>query len=133
MTDITVQDRLEALAILAETRLERIEKQQAEIERLRGELIKERLLVRHIDQVDAALAANQEQEIERLHEARHQALEAGDAARREVNRLHARLAEIEAWQQKGEDLVDPASSWGECVPSSTMFKLGNWWANRPWR
>jgi hypothetical protein len=37
-----------------------------EIERLRSELIKERLLVRHIDQVNAALAANQEQEINRL-------------------------------------------------------------------
>jgi hypothetical protein len=36
MSDITVQDRLEALVMLAETRLERIEKQQSEIERLRA-------------------------------------------------------------------------------------------------
>ena len=38
MTDITAEDRLEALALLAETRLERIEKQQAEIDRLNREV-----------------------------------------------------------------------------------------------
>ena len=50
----------------------------------------------------------------------------------EIERLRAHIAEIEAWRQKGEDLVGPASSWGECLPSSTLFKLGNWWAERPW-
>jgi hypothetical protein len=56
-----------------------IDRQQAEIERLRGELIKERLLVRHIDQVDAALAANLGQEIKRLRSFAEWILEAYDS------------------------------------------------------
>jgi hypothetical protein len=51
----------------------------------------------------------------------------------EIERLRAHIAEIEAWRQQGEDLLAPASSWGEYLPSSTLFKLGNWWALRPWR
>ena len=50
----------------------------------------------------------------------------------EIERLRAHIAEIEAWRQQGEDLLAPASSWGEYLPSSTLFKLGNWWALRPW-
>jgi len=53
--------------------------------------------------------------------------------RDEIERLRAHIAEIEAWRQQGEDLLAPASSWGEYLPSSTLFKLGNWWALRPWR
>jgi hypothetical protein len=66
-------------------------------------------------------------EIERLREARHQALEAGDAARREVNRLHARLAEIEAWQQKGVELCN------KYTIGFADFRIGKWWGERPWR
>ena len=54
------------------------------------------------------------------------------AANAEIERLRAHIAEIEAWRQQGEDLLAPASSWGEYLPSSTLFKLGNWWALRPW-
>jgi hypothetical protein len=65
MTDITVQDRLEALAILAEIRMSRIEKQQAEIDRLRQQVtqrgarmqvMREWMLDRELNGCDAAIA-----------------------------------------------------------------------------
>jgi len=56
-----------------------VQERDDEIERLRGELIKERLLVRHIDQTDADLAANLGQEIKRLRSFVEWILEAYDS------------------------------------------------------
>jgi cell shape-determining protein MreC len=52
--------------------------------------------------------------------------------RAEIERLRAHIAEIEAWQQKGEELIEPNNPWAD-KPWTTMFKVGKWWGERPWR
>jgi hypothetical protein len=89
--------------------------------------IVERLRLRR-DPLTDGERAEAADEIERLREARHQALEAGDAARREVNRLRAHIAEIEAWRDRGDAiLVEQRGNLGG------MFVVGKWWGERPWR
>lgn len=51
----------------------------------------------------------------------------------EISKLRAALAEqqehedaLVAWQQEGERIFDSAST-------GFSFKLGVWWADRPWR
>ena len=55
----------------------------------------------------------------------------------EIERLKAHIAEIEKWKDEGERIIGPAAEWGPGgnvrVQSSTLFKLGAWWADRPWR
>lgn len=69
-------------------------------------------------------------EIERLREGER-------AADDEIERLRGYIAEIEKWKDEGEQIIGPAAEWGPggnvIVQSSTMFKLGAWWADRPWK
>lgn len=55
----------------------------------------------------------------------------------ENERLRAYKTEIEHWIDLGERMIEPAAQWGPggnvMVQTSTMFKLGAWWADRPWR
>jgi flagellin-like hook-associated protein FlgL len=46
----------------------------------------------------------------------------------EIERLHAHIVELEAWQQKGQKLFD-----NYAVGLGAMFGLGKWWGERPWR
>ncbi len=45
----------------------------------------------------------------------------------EIDRLSCQLNEIYAWQQHGEHLLTRPPGW------NIMFRLGVWWADRPWR
>jgi hypothetical protein len=46
----------------------------------------------------------------------------------EIERLRAHIAELEAWQQEGQKLFD-----NYAVGLGTMFGLGKWWGDRPWK
>lgn len=47
-------------------------------------------------------------------------------AAEEIERCHSRIAAIEAWQMRGETLLETHSF-------TIAFNLGAWWADRPWR
>jgi hypothetical protein len=51
-----------------------------------------------------------------------------DEAANEIERLRAHIAELEAWQQEGQKLFD-----NYAVGLGTMFGLGKWWGDRPWK
>ena len=44
----------------------------------------------------------------------------------EIERLNAHIEKVEAWQREGDALMG-----GKTI--GTMFSLGAWWADRPWR
>lgn len=44
----------------------------------------------------------------------------------EISALRARIAQLEAWQEKGEALI-------ESNYNGWLFHVGSWWADRPWR
>lgn len=50
-------------------------------------------------------------------------IEAGDT----IASLAGLVAELEKWHEEGERLIDRQAE------LSVMFRLGAWWADRPWR
>jgi len=46
---------------------------------------------------------------------------------KQVEDLVLYIKELEAWQKKGEEIMESATS------CSIMFHIGQWWADRPWR
>ena len=148
MSDI-VEDLREEIAALARSELDNpmLGEAAAEIERLRievanrahieSELQKERDRLRE-------LLREREDEIRKLTGELHRVkLDRLDGAKRirdllaEVEQLRAHIAKLDAWQAKGEVIIAPATQWGPggnvMVQSSVLFKLGAWWADRPWR
>lgn len=44
----------------------------------------------------------------------------------EISRLRQKVAQMEAWQASGEELI--AADY-----NGVLFSMGLWWADRPWR
>lgn len=44
----------------------------------------------------------------------------------EISRLRQKVAQMEAWQARGEELIDAHYN-------GVLFSMGSWWADRPWR
>jgi uncharacterized small protein (DUF1192 family) len=85
-----------------------------DIDRLRDQLVIARTTI-----------ANLHEEIERLRERLDAGLNVRD---KEIERLRAHIAKLEAWQQKGQKLFD-----NYAVGLGAMFGLGKWWGERPWK
>lgn len=45
----------------------------------------------------------------------------------ELDRLYAHIAEVEAWAARGDSLFSRQAA------RFALFRLGLWWADRPWR
>ena len=78
-----------------------------------------------------------QEEIERLRSDRRAAADQINHLAAEIERLRAYKTEMEHWASVGERMIEPAAQWGPggnvMVQSSVMFKIGAWWADRPWR
>lgn len=44
----------------------------------------------------------------------------------EISKLRQKVAQMEAWQARGEELI--AAHY-----HGVLFNMGSWWADRPWR
>jgi hypothetical protein len=108
-----------------------------EIERLRAEAAdKDFYIIKESENV-----AQLSDEIERLREElKLGMIKAGTTIldkEAEIERLRSHIAKLEAWEQEGEALLGQASKFGPdgnvMVRAGAMFKLGAWWADRPWR
>lgn len=101
-------------------------------------------MARYLDPELHELVSTQKDEIERLRiqvkNLRHaldSSVNLNTELKAEIERLRAHIAEIEKWKDEGERIIGPAAEWGPggnvMVQSSVIFKLGAWWADRPWR